>query len=87
MMDEKTIRRPGPGWKWLAGSVWEHVSGVRIHIGGRIARLADRRIICTHSAEDFNNQGRIIREQGGNVKRGLMVWALRLLVESKNINL
>lgn len=28
--------KPGPGWRWLAGSVWEHVDGTRLHLMGLV---------------------------------------------------
>ena len=52
--------KPGPGWKHLAGSVWEHRSGARVHTGG-VIRLPDR----THlSLVNFNESkvGRLISE-------------------------
>lgn len=77
-------RKPGPGWK-RAGlpdvSVWDHVSGVRVHTFG----------LCRLRSGEFVNGGNIypamklldraIREQGGNRRRGAMVWALRLWAE------
>lgn len=69
--------KPGPGWKHLAGPVWEHSSGARVHTGG-VIRLPDR----THlSLANFNESkvGRLlVRINGGNKKRGLMAWAASL---------
>lgn len=33
---ETFVMRPGVGWKHLAGPVWEHSSGARIHCGGLV---------------------------------------------------
>lgn len=67
-------RRPGPGWKWLGSSVWEHTSGLRIHCLGRV-RLPDGASRMWRYDEEI----RAMRRQGFNVKRALMVWALSLL--------
>jgi len=33
-------RRPGAGWKQISGPVWEHTSGLRVHVLG-MAMLPD----------------------------------------------
>ena len=67
-------RRPGNGWKHLAGSVWEHPSGLRIHLLG-MARLPGGQIVSWCFDDEYDAK----RQQGYNVKRALMVWALSLL--------
>ena len=67
-------RRPGNGWKNMDGSVWEHVSGVRIHVLG-CARLPNGKIVKWERDDEYN----AIRQQGWNTKRALMVWALTLV--------
>ena len=67
-------RRPGPGWKHLAGSVWEHSTGLRIHILG-MARLPDGQSVPWRFDDEYDAK----RQQGYNTKRALMVWALSLL--------
>lgn len=77
------VRRPGPGWKWLGCSTWEHSpSGLRISCLGS-ARLPDGTFVAPESIDDVILQCRCIREQGGNTKRGLMVWALRILTSAQ----
>lgn len=68
------LLRPGPGWTRLGGAVWEHNSGVRIHTGGQLVRTAAGRVLAywTYS-DDIHSHVKIC---GGNVKRGLMAWAL-----------
>lgn len=67
-------KRPGVGWKHVAGSVWEHTTGLRIHLLG-ITRLPDGHCMpwC------FDDQYAALRQQGYNVKRALMVWSLSLI--------
>ena len=73
-------RRPGPGWKHMAGSVWEHTSGLRIHLLG-MARLPDGQSVPWCFDDEYDAK----RQQGYNVKRALMVWGLSLL--SPNVKL
>lgn len=68
------MRRPGKGWRWLGSSVWEHTSGLRIHGLGRM-RLPDG----TSRHWTFEEEHDALRQQGYNIKRALMVWALSLL--------
>jgi hypothetical protein len=67
-------RKPGPGWKHVAGSVWEHVTGLRIHTLG-LARLPDGK----DARWNWSDEYQACRQQGHNVKRALMVWALSQL--------
>ena len=39
--------RPGSGWKHLAGPVWEHASGVRVHSGG-LVKFPDGRYLLAN---------------------------------------
>ena len=70
-------RRPGPGWK-RAGlpdvPVWEHSSGVCVHILG-VAKF-DGIIVSLWKRKDYEDFDRAIAQQGGNRRRGAMVWAL-----------
>lgn len=67
-------RRPGNGWKHMAGSVWEHASGLRIHLLG-LARLPDGKSLPWKWEDEYDAK----RQQGYNTKRALMVWALTLI--------
>src|SRR5687768_11592202 len=67
-------RRRGSGWKHVAGSVWEHTTGLRIHLLG-LARLPDGQSVPWR----FDDEYAAKRQQGYNTKRALMVWALSLL--------
>lgn len=71
-------RRPGNGWKHLNGSVWEHATGVRIHLLG-LARLPDGKSISWPWSDEYDAK----RQQGYNTKRALMVWALTLIAPNK----
>jgi hypothetical protein len=67
--------RPGPGWRQLKGPVWEHKTGIRIHVSGLILRDANG------EARDMERAYasllyRLIKINGGNRKRGLMAFAL-----------
>jgi hypothetical protein len=73
-----TVRRfakkPGPGWQRVAGSVWEHTTGLRIHLLG-LARLPNGHSMPWHRNDEYE----AMRQQGYNTKRALMVWALSLI--------
>lgn len=71
-------RTPGNGWKHLGSSVWEHTTGLRIH-GLGAARLPDGTHVSGMSWDHYFHLARAILEQGGNRKRGLMMWGLSLL--------
>lgn len=67
--------RPGDGWRHVAGPVWEHASGVRVHSGG-LAKFPDGRYLHANKWPECHDAYRMIRANGGNRKRGLMAWAL-----------
>lgn len=73
-MVRRFARRPGNGWKHMAGSVWEHSTGLRIHLLG-MARLPDGQCVPWRFDDEYDAK----RQQGYNVKRALMVWSLSLL--------
>lgn len=71
--------RPGPGWKNISGSVWDHVpSGLRLHLMG-MCRLPCGEVVRGREWPESRNLDRCIAIAGGSVKRGCMVWALELL--------
>lgn len=73
-----TIMKPGKGWSRLVEvPVYEHTSGVRVHLFG-LLRLPGKMATCP-TGDQRNRLIRAIREKGGNVRRGTMVWALREL--------
>lgn len=82
--DQPIVRRPGPGWRFVGCSTWQHSSGVRVHYLG-MALMPDgtvRREHETRLAEGY------IRLAGGNRKRGLMMWALALhRIQEKSMRL
>lgn len=73
-MVRRFARQPGAGWKHMAGSVWEHTTGLRIHLLG-MARLPDGQSVPWKWDDEYDAK----RQQGYNTKRALMVWALSLL--------
>lgn len=72
------VVRPGAGWKHMAGPVWEHTSGARIHLGGMI-RLPDGTHLSLHNWRGSEAGRMLVRINGGNRKRGLMAWAANLV--------
>ena len=66
--------RPGPGWSKLAGAVYQHRTGLRIHIYGLCwwigGRLVRGRLWPESQWLDL-----FIRANGGNRRRGVMAWA------------
>ncbi len=72
------ITKPGIGWKQLGQGVWEHVSGLRIHMLGGV-RLPDHRSVWAESWPISQELYKFIRIAGGNRRRGLMMFGLSLL--------
>lgn len=66
------VRRPGPGWCFVGCSVWQHISGVRVHYLGMV--LLPDGTVRREKESDLAKE--YIRLAGGNRKRGLMMWAL-----------
>ena len=70
------MKRPGRGWKHINGAVWDHTSGIRIYVGNMC------RLPCGRHIMGAKRLRRAVREQGGNLRRGTMVWALDRLADS-----
>ncbi len=68
--------RPGPGWRHIAGPVFGHVSGARIHLSGNI-RLPCGYWMSLNNLRDWKEIDAAIRINGGSVRRGLMAVAAR----------
>lgn len=66
--------RPGRGWSHVAGSVYEHTSGLRLHVGGLI-RLPNGQCVSANEWPESRTVRWYVRANGGNRKRGLMAWA------------
>lgn len=75
---DRLVLRPGLGWEHLAGPVWDHTSGARIHTAG-IVRLPDKTHLSLYNWRENELGRRLVRINGGNKKRGLMAWAVNLL--------
>lgn len=70
--------RPGKGWSHLAGAVYEHRTGIRIHLGG-VIRLSNKVVFMDHQiSKRFWLYKKIT---GGNRKRALMALAIALEAE------
>lgn len=74
---DRLVMRPGAGWKRVAGAVYDHESGIRMHTLG-MCRLQNGVIVSDGDAEHYYLQHKMIRINGGNRKRGLMAWARSL---------
>lgn len=74
---ERLVTRPGPGWRHLAGPVWENANGARIHTIGMI-RLPDKTYLSLNNLREGGMGRLLVRINGGNIKRGLMAWAVNL---------
>lgn len=68
--------KPGPGWKHMGGVVWEHCSGVRIHVAG-LCGMVPGTMIDGKKWPESKSLDRYIRINGGNRRRGVMAWALK----------
>jgi len=75
---KRLVMRPGAGWRHLAGPVWEHTSGARIHLMG-VIRLPDKTHLFLNNWRESELGRKLIRINGGNRKRGLMAWAMNLV--------
>lgn len=79
LVDRVVMRRPGRGWKHIAGPIWDHVSsGLRLHVSG-MCRLPCGEIVYGRMWPQSSNLDRWIAIAGGNVRRGCMMWALDVL--------
>lgn len=72
---ERRFIRPGAGWKHLAGSVWEHANGARVHTGG-LVKFPNGTFLVSNKWPDCIEADRMVRINGGNIRRGLMAWAM-----------
>ena len=70
--------KPGPGWKFVGSSCWDHPSGVRLHVDG-LCRLPTGEIINGRSWPESMSLRDCLRLVGGSQRRGAMVWALNLV--------
>lgn len=75
---DRLVMRPGPGWDHVAGNVWEHCSGIRIHRNGYI-KLPDGTVHSAHTIPECFEADLFIRMNGGNYMRGLMAWSRKML--------
>lgn len=69
-------KKPGPGWRKV-GPCFDHSSGLRVHLAG-LARMPDGRVVSALAGPETSAAQKAIAEQGGNRRRGLMIWALSL---------
>lgn len=67
--------RPGEGWVHLGGAVYEHTTGVRVHVGGLMRTPTGDTVVGTLWPES-RRMDRCIRMNGGNRRRGVMAWGL-----------
>ena len=72
---ERRVVRPGCGWKHIAGAVYEHANGTRVHLLGMI-RLPSGEWLSANKWPESLEANKFVRMNGGNRKRGLMAWAL-----------
>ena len=75
--------KPGPGWtKPGIAPVYDHTSGIRIHVFGHY-RIGDKLLIDGNAWPESQALGKCIKVCGGNRKRGVMVWAMRTTNERR----
>lgn len=72
------ILNPGPGWTHAGPAVYDHTSGIRIHVHG-FCRLPGGYIIRGCQWPESRELDRFIRINGGNRRRGVMAWGLNKL--------
>jgi len=76
-MNRKRLR-PGVGWSHIGGPVYEHDSGVRIHVSG-ICSFGVPHFINGRAWPESMELDRFVAINGGNRRRGVMAWALEKL--------
>ena len=67
--------KPGRGWVNVGGAVWDHPSGIRLHVAGLLG-LPSGEFLCANHWPESQAADRCVRIAGGSRKRGLMIWAL-----------
>ena len=72
---ERRVIRPGAGWRHIAGPVYEHSNGTRVHVGG-LVKLPNGSFLSDSKWPECIDAHRMIRANGGNRRRGLMAWAM-----------
>ncbi len=70
---ERFVMRPGLGWRHMAGPVYEHTSGARVHCGGLVRMPNGDHYHLDNWAESAEIR-EMIKINGGNRKRGMMAW-------------
>ena len=80
-MSYKQIR-PGHGWSHAGGAVYDHISGVRVHVFG-LCRLPDGTEVRGTIWPEVHNLDRYIAMNGGNRKRGVMAWGLHKMNQTR----
>lgn len=73
----------GSGWKHVGGAVYDHPTGLRVHVMG-ICRLASGDTVDGMRWPESDRLNRFARINGSNRKRGAMAWALSVARESNN---
>jgi hypothetical protein len=72
-------RKPGPGWRHISGSVWDHIpSGMRVH-GLGFVRMPDGRWINGTEWPEIIRFGLSVGLTGTTNMRHVMVWAMLVL--------
>lgn len=66
--------KPGSGWQCMSNPVYEHVSGVRVHVSGRLLWRKETGVIKLSEYEG-EVLDLFIGANGGNKKRGIMAFA------------
>ena len=70
--------KPGPGWTYVGSSVWDHASGMRLHMLGML-RMPLGELVSANIWPESRGVWLATRLVGGSRKRGLMLWALWVL--------
>jgi len=70
----------GSGWKHIGSSVYDHPTGLRVHVLG-LCRLTNGSIMNGMEWPESGRLNRFVRINGSNRKRGAMAWALSITTE------
>jgi hypothetical protein len=71
--------KPGPGWSHAGGAVYDHVSGLRVHVSG-LCRLPGGISVNGSQWPEVREMERFIAINGHNQRRGAMAWGLSKLI-------
>ena len=75
-------RKPGLGWRRVSNCVFEHDSGIALHVSG-LLRTDEGRIVSANIWPESKLADFATLVSGGNRRRGLMLWAMAVVMRHR----